>query len=325
MKKAVVVNDTFKWDAEGKGIIGAVLRKDIERTKKWEVMFRNWKTFRKTKTKVVLDLRVKKGIPDAVRGPAWLYIINSESLELDRKRNQRVPDKRKRLYDHYLQKSEREVPDPFRIPGLRQKENDPEALVKLLRAYLNADPQVSYSPLMGYVASIFLGYMPIHAAFISYFCLMTSKKHKAHNYFKDPEVQEITRVWDILLKQQFPKIAPRFRQLSVDHTKYFPHWLQTAFLDVPCPPPIRLRVFDRFIRFGTRALFSFGLVVVRTSAQFLKRCTRKEDVVTMLSNPASDRRLSNWRSIINIYDQMFLTQKKFLQLLSYAECVLRLP
>jgi hypothetical protein len=132
-------------------------------------------------------------------------------------------------------------------------------------------------------------------------------------------------VWDVLLQQQFPDIGPKFLQLAVDHKEYFPHWLQTAFLDVPCPPAIRLRVFDRFIKFGTRALFSFGLVVVRTSIHFLEGCTRKEDVVTVLLNPAGDQRLSNWQSVIKMYDQLFLTQKKFIGLLSSAKCNMHLP
>lgn len=288
-------------------------------------MFRNWKTFRKTKTKVVLDLRVIKGIPDQVRGHAWFYIVHGESVELDRKRGGKGADRRKKRYDHYFKKGAREVPDPLRIKGLDPLDGDAGGLVNLLRAYLNADPNITYSPLMGYVASILLGYMPTHLAYFAYLTLMTSTKHKAHNYFKDAEVQEIARVWDVLLQQRLPKIGPKFIQLSVDHKDYFAHWLQTAFLDVPCSPAIRLRVFDRFVKFGTRALFSFGLVVVSLVMPKLSDSNKKEDMIAVLINPAADGTLANWQNVIKLYDQLFLTKKKFTELIESAKCTLRLP
>jgi hypothetical protein len=317
--------DTFKWDDEGKGLVGPALKKDKERIKKWEKMFRNWETFRKTKTKAVLDLRVMKGIPDAVRGHAWLYTVHGESVEIDMKKSGNSPDKRQKRYNHYLKKGEREIPDPLAIRRLDPRDRDTDGLVKLLRAYLNADTEVTYSPLMGYVASILLGYMPTHLAYYTYLVLMTSTKHKAHNYFKDSEVQEITRVWDVLLQQHLPNIGQKFLQLSVDHKDYFPHWLQTAFLDVPCLPAIRLRIFDRFVKFGTRALFSFGLVVVTLATPSLNPLSRKEEMVSVLMNPAGEGRLADFQAVMKMYDDLFLNKKKFTALLSSAKCNLRVP
>lgn len=317
--------DHFKWDNETKGLIGPLLKKDRERTKKWEAMIRNWATFRKTKKKVILDVRVMKGIPDAVRGRAWLYIVHGESVEIDRKKPDIAKDRRNRRYTHYLKKAEREVPEPLRITGLEPKDHDNDALFKLLRSYLNADTEVIYSPLMGYMASILLGYMPTHLAYFTFLTLMTNTKHKVHNYFKEAEVQEITRVWDVLLQQRLPTIGPKFLELSVEHKDYFPGWLQTAFLDVPCPPAIRLRVFDRLVKFGTRALFSFGLVVVSLAAPKLNDMRRKEDVVAVLTNPAGDGRLASGPEVIKLYDKLFLNKKKFTALLLSAKCNLRLP
>lgn len=318
-------DDKFKWDDNGKGLVGPVLKKDKERAKKWDKMFRNWKTFRKTKQKVVLDMRVIKGIPDTLRGQAWLYIVHAESVDMDRKKGDKAGDRRKKRYDHYFKKADRETPEPLTIAALPPKDQDPEALGKLLRAYLNADPEVTYSPLMGYIASLLLGYLPTYLAYYAYLTLMTSTKHKVHNYFKDTEVQEITRVWDVLVQQRLPEVGPKFLELFVDHKDYFPTWLQTAFLDVPCSPAIRLRIFDRLVKFGTRSLFSFGLVVVTLATPKLRGLAKKEDVVAVLMHPAGEGRLANWQEVIKLYDQLFLSKKKFTALLSSAKCTLRLP
>eukprot|EP01031_Cornospumella_fuschlensis_P036616 gene36616-44419_t len=55
--------------------------KEAERTKKWVKMIKNWKKYYTTMQKYEkLKRRCRKGIPDAVRGYAWLHMAGVEEV-----------------------------------------------------------------------------------------------------------------------------------------------------------------------------------------------------------------------------------------------------
>ena len=141
---------------------------------------------------------------------------------------------------------------------------------------------------------------------------MKGKEHKLREFYDNnfTRLKEINKVWDLLLVKKFKDVHDNLKRNNIEHLLYTTSWFLCAFMNINFDTNLRLRIFDRFTLFGTRALMSFGLTIVDMNRADL--ATGAFDVVIpILQNPHLSAPMKNWRDIIKVYDKDFISKKDF--------------
>jgi hypothetical protein len=123
-------------------------------------------------------------------------------------------------------------------------------------------------------------------------------------------LHRVNKVWSYILKLQYPRIHSNLHLLAIEEMVYTPSWFLTAFLNLPFPIAFRLRLMDRWLTFGTRAILSLALALVGLNRDGLLESSM-EKVVPILQNPATASKASDWRLLIEKWDKMFISPKDY--------------
>jgi hypothetical protein len=165
---------------------------------------------------------------------------------------------------------------------------------------------------MGYIASLLLAYMPDGRAFTAYLHVMTGKKKAARDFFIPIRLQGLIRAWDYLLGKKLPDVKNRIEDVGITTDEYFPDWVQSAFLAPQFHPTLKLRLFDRFVAFGPRALLSFGIVIMMVVRAILS--ASKESLLRRIKDPADDASFANCRWVMEKMDRYLITKTEYAKL-----------
>jgi hypothetical protein len=295
--------------------------KERKRERKWLKMLADLRGFRDGQSQT-FAARVRKGIPDSCRARAWLYLIHPPAQRFDAAGVAGKPGQKPSIKSplitrlgHYARKGDIPTPGLRTIPGLLCIETTAaqESLHKLIRAYLHADRSARYHANMGVIPSLFLSYMPEGRAFFAFLYLMVGRKRLVRDYFDPASLEVLGRIWERLLTVRMKDVKDILDYVQIKTDEYLPTWLQTAFLTVPIDPRTRLRIFDRFVAFGTRALFSVGLVIMFGLRQIMFS-SDKEALLKRLRGPESDPGFKNYKATIDQLDRLSVTSIEFKKL-----------
>ena len=171
--RATAEEDQF--DANRRGVVlspaelTARREKEAERLTKWVKMMKDWNnTVSKKKEK--LKRRVRKGIPDAVRGKVWMCFVEEEakkwkrshpiSLLIEKLSKDEVSEKT-------LEDIEKDVDRTFpnHVQFESKDSSGQRSLRTILSWYAAVDPDVGYCQGMGFIAAMFLTYLTEEEAF----------------------------------------------------------------------------------------------------------------------------------------------------------------
>jgi hypothetical protein len=268
-----------------------------------------FREFRKSQP-AIFERRVLKGIPDACRSRVWYELLDSKSeVSKERPTVQRLFDRGIPPCDHVIQV---DIPRTMPHVTMFSQNSVRESLYRLLRAYSNSDRELGYFQGMAFSAALLLSYMNETRAFWAFWQLMHGNKHEVRFFYMNDfsRLKEVNKVWEALLKKKFPKVAEHLKALPVEPMLYTPGWFLTGFQTMQFPPPFRLRMFDRQIAFGTRALLSFALTIVSISKKQLE--TKGPEVcIPLLQNPTADKAFKDWRAVIKKFDANFLSKSEY--------------
>jgi hypothetical protein len=282
--------------------------------KKWVSMFSRWNDFEQHHSDKIAR-RVQKGIPDGVRGVAWKIILDSHP-----------PPDRPSSLDHFIGIG---VPQSMRVieadvvrtlhgQVMFEDVQTRRSLKRVLQAYANFDPEVGYIQGMGFIAAMFLSYLDEVQAFWCFATLMRERQHRRLFLNGFVDLGALNRAWDVLIEMKYPQIAEHLRRVGIVAIAYTTSWWLTGFMALDLTAQLRLRLFDRFVMFGYRALFSFGLTVL-ASAKRLLTSGEALDCLEVLQKPGTYQRLLDWRAAIVRYDREWLGKKEYRHCLKKAE------
>jgi hypothetical protein len=207
---------------------------------------------------------------------------------------------------------------PEMIPGLTIA--NPESVNKILQIFHNGLSRVPFSPGEGVFAGILVAYMDDVRAFDAFLHLMAGPKRMALHYFDTAIVHDLCEVWDQLLLAKRPQVHSQFRLMGVRHEGYLTVWLRTAFLKADISPGCRLKLFDRFVAYGTRALFSFGLTLV----DLAKKIQSPDELVEVLANPSQLVEDGKWDRVLVRSNRDWVTKTEYKEMFKRAD-VPRIP
>jgi hypothetical protein len=260
----------------------AMIRLENLRIKKWLVMLDDWRTWNVRMTKR-LRKRVRKGIPDALRGRVWMQIAEADALKTEHpglyaslltRQPKRADiscimlDLPRTMPTHYLfsvndnsssplSPASSLVADADLPPGQRTLKN-------VLSAYAVYDPAVGYCQGMAFCASLLLSYMPEEDAFFMLHVLMRSPRYALAGMYSPglPLFAEVMHVFSSLARLHMPHLIAHMEELGIDHSMYASQWFMTLFT-YNLPFDIVTRVWDMFLFEGWKAVYRIALALLK--------------------------------------------------------------
>ncbi|ETV89122.1 hypothetical protein H257_00498 [Aphanomyces astaci] len=244
------------------------------RTQKWIAMtggvdIEDWERT-KQKQAAKLKSRVRKGIPDAIRGIAWphlagssLMMKNNPCMYRDLLATPHAPcedtisrDIGRTFPKHHLFKD---------ATSLGQG-----ALMNVLRAYSVYDPNVGYCQGMGFISALFLSYMPEEQTFWHVVACLNQKKYGMADMYRPgmPRVMEIMWTFDQSMKQYLPKLADHLDAEGLHPTMYATQWFVTLY-SYSFPFEFVTRVWDIYLHEGWKIVYRVALALLTVSEKTL--------------------------------------------------------
>ena len=249
--------------------IKARRKKEGKRLVKWIKMIKQWE-FTLSSRREKLKRRIRKGIPDAVRGKIWLDLLAGEvdkwrishpTSKLDEKiRNGGV--------EEFVRcEIEKDVDRTFPNHEMfeRKDADGQRSLRTILTRYAALDVEVGYCQGMGFVAAMMLTYMTEEDAF---YCLVAvlNRPEAPYRLMYCPGLKEMSRflsVFGDLGCFYLPKLWDHLKKQNVHQNMYLPEWVMTVFTR-NFSFEFVTRVWDIFIYEGMKILYRVCLGLLKS-------------------------------------------------------------
>lgn len=253
--------------------------KEASRTKKWLKMIRQWKKYNSPSRIEKLKSRVRKGIPDAVRGFVWYQFAHGETVK------SKYPDVRQidvtTLPTVVVEEIERDVDRTFprHILFVEDDGLGQQSLRRILRWYAALDPEVGYCQGMGFLAGLFLTYMIEEHAFYTFYSVLTRPNSALRHLYlpKLVETQKILYIFERLGGLHLGDLWSHLCNEGIHPTMYFTEWAMTLF----CRGfsfELVTRVFDIFLfESDYKIVYRVSLAILKNFEKELKQ--RKFDKI----------------------------------------------
>lgn len=237
------------------------------RVRKWRKMVgiggSDWKHYIRRKPHVVRR-RIRKGIPDCLRGLVWQLISGSRDLLLMN------PGVYEQLVIYETSASEldiiRDISRTFPSHVFFQQRHGPgqRSLYNVLKAYSVYDRDVGYVQGMGFLAGLMLLYMSEEDAFWLLVALLKGAVHAPMEGLYQvglPLVQQYLFQFEQLVKEHLPKLGQHFSEEMINPSMYASQWFITVY-SYSFPFPLTLRIWDVFLNEGVKIVFQLGLALL---------------------------------------------------------------
>ncbi|CAO2210894.1 unnamed protein product [Urochloa humidicola] len=213
--------------------------------RKWRKMIgvggNDWKHYVRRNPHVV-KRRIRKGIPDCLRGLVWQLISGSRDLLLMN------PGVYETLVIYETSASEleiiRDISRTFPSHIFFQQRHGPgqRSLYNVLKAYSVYDRDVGYVQGMGFLAGLLLLYMSEEDAFWLLVALLKGAVHAP----MEGLYQQYLSQFEKLVMEHMPKLGQHFVEEMINPSMYASQWFITVF-SYSFPFHLTLRVWDVFL------------------------------------------------------------------------------
>ncbi|KAF1331701.1 Evi5 protein, partial [Globisporangium splendens] len=239
------------------------------RTQKWVKMIgkqlEDWEVCQ-LKDAAILKKRIRKGIPEALRGRVWCHLVGSMQMMINN------PG----VYHEFLQSKQapceetiaRDIGRTFPKHYLFNERTSLGqcALMNVLKVYSLHDPEVGYCQGMGFLSAMFLSYMPEEQSFWHLVACLNHKRYDLANLYRPrmPKVPELIYIFEKLMEQLMPQVAKHLESEGLHPTMYLTQWFITL-LTYNFPFEFVTRVWDMFLYEGWKIIFRVALALMKIS------------------------------------------------------------
>ncbi|XP_034650696.1 USP6 N-terminal-like protein isoform X1 [Drosophila subobscura] len=253
---------------------------ELERDKKWMKMLAKWPP-----PQDKLHTRVYKGIPKAVRWPAWKKLLNVDQSIAN---NVGVYPRMLQLAKKYSTETRQidaDVNRQFRDNlAYRERYSIKQcSLFNVLNAYSIYNSELGYCQGMACVAGVLLLFMQEEEAFWALNTLMTDQKYGMHGLFIEgfPKLTRFIDHHDRILSKIMRKLHKHFTKHNVDALLYAIKWFFVVFVE-RVPFSLSLRVWDIFLLDGDRVILAMAITILYLHKDELLRMKDMDAIIEYL-------------------------------------------
>ena len=282
----------------------------------WQSLLKKWDSYMKNKRNYVAEM-VKKGTPDSMRGVAWAKILEIDSLPSDvdyqelHRRTDDLPFK-----EYVLKDIDRSLPQ---IAGFREKEIL-EKFKNVLFAYGYYDQKIGYVQGMNFICGILVHYQEEEVAFKSFVQIMNGPRVMHHEYFARgfPRMSVANNMLKQIISEKYPKIIQNFEENDIVFELFTSGWFLTAFMAFNWPPEFQMRIFERFLFFGTRGILGLAVAIFSRHKDILSDGKSMVEILPVLQKPDESPKMKDWHYVIKKWDEHWVKKSEYLKLLKNA-------
>ncbi|XP_014242865.1 USP6 N-terminal-like protein isoform X1 [Cimex lectularius] len=232
----------------------AEIKIEREREKKWLKMLSQWNLVSGTEK---LKRRVFKGIPNSLRGKAWMQILNLENLRKDQHGKYQEMRELAWKWSPDIRQIDLDVNRTYRdhIMFRERYNSKQQELFNVLGAYSMYNLEIGYCQGMSQIAALLLMYLDEEDAFWALSILVSDKRYNMHGFFIPgfPKLLRYQEHHDKIMHKFLPKLKKHLDKNGVDTGIYTLKWFFQCFLD-RIPFRLTLRVWDVYLMIGERVL-----------------------------------------------------------------------
>jgi hypothetical protein len=240
---------------------------------KWTEMLDNFEYYKTIKYSKLKE-RVRKGIPEGMRGLAWIKIAGLKEFKagkeniyktlLSKINNPNFIDQKEE--DVIIRDLHRTFPKNMLF---NTKLGDGQrSLFKILMCFGALNRDTGYVQGMGFLAAFFLTYMNEENSFWMLLCIF--KKYKLEEvYLKDfPGLKKRFYIFLKLVEKYMPNIYKKLNKYQAYPTMYASQWFFTLFTNC-LPFEVIARIFDCYLLEGEKIIFRVALAILKLNENAL--------------------------------------------------------
>ncbi|ODN03265.1 USP6 N-terminal-like protein [Orchesella cincta] len=257
---------------------------EIHRTDKWVKMFRAWPKYKNSEKFIN---RTYKGIPNKIRGWAWMHMLDLEKIKKEQQGKYAEMYRLARLHSPDIRQIDLDVNRTYRDNVMFRERYGVKqvSLFNILAAYSIYNSEVGYCQGMSQVAALLLMYMDEEDAFWGLAQLMTDPKYGMHGFFVAgfPKLVRFQAHHDKVLHALLPKLKKHLDKHGVDSGLYTLKWFFQCFLD-RVPFELALRLWDIFLLDGDKVLICGAYTILKIHLKPLVSRKSMDDVLGYLQS-----------------------------------------
>ena len=252
------------------------------RLEKWNYMLSNFDDFVKNHYSKLKE-RVRKGIPDSLRGYVWQKILNVEEdfykKDLYLQLNDESGDKS--LEEVIIKDIDRTFP---KNTFFNQKYGGGQrSLYKVLVNYSKYNKEVGYVQGMGFITALLLTYMDEERSFFMLHALMKKRELETLYLPGFPDLNKKLYVFLNLQKKLIPKIYNTFKKFDIVPFTYSSEWFLCLF-SRSLKFNSLVRIFDTFILEGYKVIYRFALAFLKSNEQKIIECKEMDSLFKVIKS-----------------------------------------
>jgi hypothetical protein len=249
----------------------ALEEKEAERLVKWRKMLDFCReNLSKKKPKLwsgyphrKLKSRVRKGIPNSIRGEAWMIL---SSAELRKKKNEGIYQNCLRQPSTHVKQIDLDINRCYRDNKMFQQRygKGQVSLFNVLKAYSIYNPTLGYCQGMATISATFLLYLQEEDVFWLLVSVLSDEKYGLAGCFMDgfPRLLESFYVHERIIEKYLPKLFKHMQKVNLETSMYATRWYMQNMLDI-LPFEVSIHIWDLFISEGRKIIFSTTLSIFR--------------------------------------------------------------
>lgn len=216
-----------------------------------------------------LKKRIRKGIPDSLRGEVWLKITGTEKI-INQNNNvynelvNNIKDNETLIPDEEIIIKDLHRTFPKSLLFLNRLGQGQRFLFRILSCFSTRNKKVGYVQGMSFIVGIFLSYMTEEKAFWMLDTIMKNYKLQEKYYPGFPGLKVDFFVFLKLMQKLLPNVFELFTKKKVFPPLYASSWYLTCFANA-FPYYISLRILDCYLYEGNKILhrFCLGLLALK--------------------------------------------------------------
>ena len=251
-------------------------------------MLENFNLYKTSKYSKLKE-RTRKGIPDSMRGYAWIKIAGIAEFKKGKenlyknllsniKENDFIDKKEE---DVIIRDLHRTFPKSIIFsPKLGEGQR---ILFRILMCMGSSNKKTGYVQGMGFLAALFLLYMDEENAF--WMLKAVFEKYGLEDvYMREfPGLRKRLYVFINLLKKFMPKIYNKLIELNIFPTMYASQWFFTCFANC-LPFSIVVRIFDCYLLEGEKIIYRIALALFKLKEKYLLKGKSFETIMEKMKS-----------------------------------------
>ena len=236
-----------------------------------------------------LKERTRKGIPEGMRGLAWIKIAGIKEFKGGNENLYKYLVSRINN-PNFIDKNEEEViirdlhrTFPKNMIFNTKLGEGQRALFRILICFSANNRNTGYVQGMGFLAAFFLSYMDEENSFWMLYIIF--KKYKLEEvYLKDfPGLKKRFFIFLKLVEKFLPKIYQKLLKHEAYPTMYASQWFFTLYTNC-LPFDLLVRIFDCYLLEGEKIIYRIGLAILKINENELLKVKHFEEFMENLRN-----------------------------------------